>query len=694
MDGIGRGAASGDRAPGRAGRRLRYSPVAAACLAIGLLVRVASAAEDTQATVEQAIARVGPALVRLNVVETEYTGGKEVKSESVGSGVIISPEGHVVTNHHVAGTAKRIVCVMSDNEEIEAVLVGTDPLSDIAVVKLLGKPGRVFPSADFADSSELRVGQKVLALGNPLALAKAVTSGIISNTKMVMPGSYLSRDRFTMQGEAIGTMVRWLVHDARIFPGNSGGPLVDLQGRVIGINEVTFGLSGAIPSNLARDAASQLIEHGRVLRSWLGMEFQPLLKETDQDHGALVREVVEGSPASAAGIKAGDILLTLGGADMTAHFDEEIPLLNQRVAALPIGKEVAAVLLRDRKQIDVPLTTVERQPLRLPDAELVDWGITARNLSFLSATELKLEQTHGVLVTSVRPAGPAGRSKPSLREGDVIREVAGRPVANLEELIAMSKDLTRDHTEPVPAIVRFARTPEDLLSVVEIGRKPKDKPAADARKAWLPVALQVITRELASQLGDAALTGLRITQVYPETTAEKAGLKVGDLIVALDGSPIQGREPGDEAAFEEQVRAYAVGSKPKLGVARGAERLDLEVELERSPKLDREMKRYEDEQFEFTARDVGFFDRVHESWPVSRTGALVTEVVDGGWAALGNLYVGDLVTAIDDAPIDDVVALEARMKAIATEKPPHVVIRVLRGIHTYHLQLQTAWNHG
>lgn len=664
----------------------------AASLMTGTAAGPAAAAETTPATVEHAIARVGPSLVRINVVETSYEGGKEVKNESVGSGVIISPEGYVVTNHHVAGEAKRIVCIMSDNEEVEAILVGTDPLSDIAVVQLDGAPERVFPSVEFADSDQVQVGQEALAMGNPLALSTAVTRGIVSNTRMVMPGSFQRRGGLTLQGESVGTMVRWLVHDARIFPGNSGGPLVDLQGRVIGINEVTFGLGGAIPANLAREVAQQIIEHGRVQRSWLGMEFQPLLKDSGVEGGALIREVVDGSPASAAGIRSGDILVSLGGADMTARFDEEIPLLNQKVASLPVGQTVQAVVLREGERIVDNLTTVERQPLQLPDSELSEWGITARNLSWLSATELKLQKTGGVLVTSIRAAGPAGRAKPALRRGDVIQEVGGKSVANLGELVDLTHTLTDGRTEPLPVVVRFKRTPEDLLSVVEIGVSPKDRIAADARKAWLPVALQVVTRDLAGQLGDPDLSGVRITQVYPATTAEKAGLKVGDVISALDGIDLEGSEPGDENHFTEQLRQYPVGSTAKLTVVRGHERFDLEVALERSPKLDRELHRYVDTQFEFTARDIGFFDRVQEGWSQDRTGALVTEVVDGGWAALGELYVGDLVTAVEGTPVENVASLESRLKEIAEAKPERVVLRVLRGIHTWYLQLETTWN--
>ncbi|MEO5740870.1 MAG: PDZ domain-containing protein [Vicinamibacterales bacterium] len=674
-------------------QRLPAAAIAPLLLAtIAVLPCPSPAAESTPATIEHAIARVGPSLVRINVVETGYEGGKEVKNESVGSGVIISPSGYVVTNHHVAGEARRIVCIMSDNEEVEAILVGTDPLSDIAVVQLKGEDqGRVFPSVEFADSDQLQVGQECLAMGNPLALSKAVTRGIVSNTRMVMPGSYQRRGGLTLQGESVGTMVRWLVHDARIFPGNSGGPLVDLQGRVIGINEVTFGLGGAIPANLARDVAQQLIENGRVRRSWLGMEFQPLLKDSGLQGGTLVREVVEGSPASAAGIRSGDILLRLGDIEMTAHFDEEIPLLNQKVASLPVGKTVEAVILREGQQMTDSMTTVERQPLQLPDSELSDWGLTARNLSWLSATELKLEETGGVLVTSIRAAGPAGRSKPPLRRGDVIHEVAGKPINNLQELIDLTQTLTKDRTAPLPAAVRFTRSPEDLVSVVEIGSAPKDRIAADARKAWLPVALQVVTRQLAEQLGDPQLAGVRVTQVYPGTTAERAGLKVGDVIAALDGIDLEGSEPGDEDRFTEQLRQYTIGSTVKLAVVRAGQRSDHEVALERSPKLDREMHRYIDTQFEFTARDIGFFDRVHEGWSQDRTGALVTEVVDGGWAALGELYVGDLVTAVEGMPVENVATLETRLKELSDAKPSRIVLRVLRGIHTWYLQLETTW---
>ena len=228
--------------------------------------------------IETAVARVKPSLVRIQVVATQYYQGREVKYEASGSGVIITKQGHVITNHHVAGHATRIVCILPSNEEVEAELVGTDALADIAVLKIKSDGKREFTPVEFGDSSRVQVGDSVLAMGSPLAMSQSVTLGIVSNTKMVMPEAF-STSRFTLDGEDVGSLVRWIGHDADIFPGNSGGPLVNLKGQVIGINEISYGLSGAIPGNLAQNVARQLIEKGSVSRSWLGVEIQPLLKE-------------------------------------------------------------------------------------------------------------------------------------------------------------------------------------------------------------------------------------------------------------------------------------------------------------------------------------------------------------------------------------------------------------------------------
>jgi S1-C subfamily serine protease len=197
---------------------------------------------------------------------------------------------------------------------------------------------------------------------------------------------------------------------------------------------------------------------------------------------------------------------------------------------------------------------------------------------------------------------------------------------------------------------------------------------------------------MAEQLGSAGLNGVRITQVYTNSTAEKAGLKVGDLLLALDGETIAASQPGDEEVLNTMVRQYKIGTTASLSVQRGPEKLSVPVELVRSPKVEREMKKYRDEDFEFTARDTTFFDKVREEWSEGQPGALVTEVKEGGWAAIGRLAVGDLITAVDGAPVTNVSSLKETMKRVAAAKPKTSVLRVIRGIHTMFLELEPNWD--
>jgi serine protease Do len=650
-------------------------------------------ADAMRAATERATARVKPSLVRIAAVMVQYRDGREVKAEGSGSGFIISPEGYVVTNHHVAGNATRLVCVLPDNEEIEATLVGTDPLSDIAVLKLDTSHRKEFPAVEWGDSSAVAVGDTVLAMGSPLALSHAVTRGVVSSTKLTIPTMLRRRGPvLELDGEDVGALVRWIGHDAQIYPGNSGGPLVDLQGKVIGVNELSFGLGGAIPSDLAREVVRQIIECGRVSRAWLGIELQPLLKSSRTLRGALISSVLPDSPAERAGLRPNDVLLKIDGIEVNARFEEEIPLLNQQISAIAIGKEIETLIARDGKELILRLRAVEREPARPKQQELKAWGLTARNISFQVATEMKLKDRSGVLVTSVRPGGPSGESKPSLESGDVIRAVGDQPVRSLEELVLLTDKLTAGKTAPTPVIVQFDRKSEKFLTVVKLGPRDVNAPGAETRKAWLPIAVQVITRELAQQLGAATLTGVRVTQVYPGGSAQVAGVRVGDLIVALDGEPIAASVPGDEEVFTTLIRRRRIGDKAELQILRGNESLKLTVELERAPQLEREMRRFQDPQFEFSARDIGFFDRVREKLSDDITGALVTDVADGGWAALGDLRAGDIIQAVNGKTIADVRELEKTMKAVGDAKPKFAVLRVLRGVRTKFLELQPNWN--
>ena len=488
--------------------------------------------------VDFAIAKVKPALVRIRVVSTDYSDGREVKMQAVGSGAIITKDGYLITNHHVAGHATRMFCTLWNREEVEAELVGTDALTDLSILKLRPDKPMTFEPASFGDSAKLRVGDYVLAMGSPMALSQSVTLGIISNTEMTMPRFWGANYRFRLDGEDVGALVRWIGHDAAIYGGNSGGPLVNLRGEIVGINEISFGLGGAIPGNLAKSVAEQIIAKGKVRRSWLGIDVQPLFKHGKDEHGVMISGVLDGSPADRAGFKAGDLLLRVGHRATDVRFEEQMAELMGLLAGLPIGKETTAVVWRDRKDITLRLAPVEREEIFPRQHELKQWGLTVRDFSSLLAKEMKRSGLDGVLVTSVRPGGPAGGAKPSLEPRDVIVEVNGQAIINVKDLMAVTHKLTEGKTAPVPAIATFERKAARYFAVVRVGIEELKDPGLEVTKAWLPVETHVISREIAKQLGQPTLKGFYITRVYPNTSATTAGLKPGDFIVAVDGEKL------------------------------------------------------------------------------------------------------------------------------------------------------------
>jgi serine protease Do len=494
----------------------------------------------------------------------------------------------------------------------------------------------------------------------------------------------------TLDGEDVGSIVRWIGHDAAIFGGNSGGPLVNMKGEIVGVNEISLGLAGAIPADLAREVAEAIIRDGRVRRAWIGLEVQPLLSSSKEPRGALVGGTIDGSPAAAAGFQSGDVIVKLAGKDVNIRFAEEVPVFNLAVMRLPIGKPVEAVVLRNGVEKTIPVTPAERENVDARVREIPLLGITASNLTSWAAKELKRSNRDGVRVRGVRPGGPADEAKPSLRDDDVIVSVDGKTVGSFEALEKTIESLTRGKDERVPALVAFERASERLLTVIDVGRAGLEDPGLEARKAWVPISVQVLTRELAERLGAVDRTGVRITRVLGGS-AQAAGLRVGDLLTAVDGNPIEASQPGDTELFATLIRQYKIGAVVQLTVLRDGKETVVPVTLETSPRLPREMKKYEDPNFEFRVRDVAAADRSAARLPADQPGVLVDAVREGGWAALGHLADGDLLLAIDGTPVPDVEAVQKKMTAIAEAKAKTVVLQVRRGIRTFFVELETGW---
>jgi len=266
-------------------------------------------------------------------------------------------------------------------------------------------------------------------------------------------------------------------------------------------------------------------------------------------------------------------------------------------------------------------------------------------------------------------------------------------VSDFDGLEKAADGLTKGKTEPVSALVSFERRGEKLLTVVELNRPGLQDPGLEARKAWIPVNVQVLTSELAEKLGVTGRTGVRVTRVLGGPAAA-AGIQVGDIITAVDGDPVQASQPSDSDLFATMIRQYRIGSTVKLSLLRGRDERQLEVKLETAPRLPREMKKYEDPNFEFRVRDVTTSDQSEKSWAEGQSGVLVEAVREGGWAALGHLADGDMLLEIDGTAAANVEAVQKQMEVIAERKPAAVVLKVRRGIRTLFVELQSGWPEG
>jgi serine protease Do len=334
----------------------------------------------------------------------------------LGSGFIVDASGYIVTNHHVVDGATEIKVKLSDGRELPAKVVGRDPKTDLALLKV-GATG--LPVIPLGSSTELQVGEPVMAIGNPFGLEQTVTTGIVSATGRVI-------------GE--GPYDNFIQTDASINPGNSGGPLINTRGQAIGINTAIFtqtggsvGIGFAIPIDLAKTVVTQLASAGHVVRGYLGVSIQPVTPDLakgfglEQSRGALVGSVVEGSSAAKAGVKAGDIITEYNGHPVARS--EDLP---RAVAETPVGHEVPMTVIRDGKPVTLRATIAK---LDEPAAPPTTASKATKDVLGLALQPL---ERGGLLVRNVQEGSPAANA--GLRPGDVITEINRAPVKSVEDV--------------------------------------------------------------------------------------------------------------------------------------------------------------------------------------------------------------------------------------------------------------------
>jgi len=348
---------------------------------------------------------------------------------SLGSGFIISVDGYIVTNSHVIGNAEQILVRLSKprSEEYEATVIGIDELTDLALIKI--SPSRSLPALQFGNSASLRVGEWVVAVGNPFGLEQTVTVGIVSGKGRVI---------------GAGPYDDFIQTDASINPGNSGGPLLNMRGEVVGINTAIFSRSGgnigigfAIPMEQARSVIAQLKSFGKVTRGWLGVSVQPVTPDLaysfqlSDAKGALITEVAKASSAEAAGLRRGDIITGFNGVSIKES--HELPALVARAA---VGKPAALTAFREGEEKVFSLVLGQlpspQAKAMLPEMRVSGWGFVAMAISPDVARRYRLEwEQRGVFITAVDPGSPADLA--GLRHGDVIEEVNRQPIRSLDE---------------------------------------------------------------------------------------------------------------------------------------------------------------------------------------------------------------------------------------------------------------------
>lgn len=642
--------------------------------------------------------RVFPALVNIEVVSLDYQGGKESKSRATGSGTIISADGLVLTNAHVTDDGYKFWCTLSDKQRVPATLVGEDPWTDLAVLRIdkskLTDPSKPLAKAEFGDSAQLTVGDYVLAMGSPFSLSRTVTLGIVSNTDRVFTSMREAGEVDEMMlnwEQRTGLFTNWIQHDALINPGNSGGPLVNLRGQVVGVNtRGGAGMAFATPSRMARQVAESLIARGEVLRSSIGATFRQT-QNTGIETGVLVDSVDTEAPAYKGGLRAGDIVTAVNGTPVDVQFAEQVPPLLKMIAEKPIGSQITFDFIRGGAPSSVTVTTEKLLKDRGEQVALRTWGLTAQRITDRMAQQRKLGSTRGALVTSLRGGGPAEQSEPKLTWGDVIQRIDHTPINTLGDLVRAYEAIDAKKEKPEYVLIQFVRENKDFVTLIK--PKPEDRPdpPQELPKAWLGVATQPVIKNMAEMLGIGEQRGFRVIRVYSGTKAADAGLKTGDIILGIDGDKIVPKGLKDAGLLNREIRERKIDSSVTLQVLRDDKPITLPVTLERTRQTPEEVPRIRNRDFELVVREITFFDREDLKWDDSVKGVMVDSVEAAGWAGLAGVMGGDLIQKVNGMEITDPASFKRAMETISKEQPERVVFVVFRGVRTYFRFCEPDW---